>query len=92
MTTQKSAASSGNKRAHFIADEEYPNWIDGSSVVYMRSSYDKIPQFVIRKDGKDRKIRARDISIDNYFSYRNGKIIYAAYQPDVRWGRIDIVI
>ena len=81
--------SGGKKQKHFIADEEYPYWMNGHTVVYMRTTYDRIPQFVVRKGDTARKLRARDISIDNYFSYRNGKIIYAAYQPDIRWGRIN---
>jgi len=84
-----SVASTSSKQ-HFIADEEYPYWLNDNSVVYMRSSYDRIPQFAVSDDkGGYKKLRARDISIDNYFSYRNGKIVYAAYQPDIRWGRID---
>jgi hypothetical protein len=83
-----SAARSSTKE-HFIADEEYPYWMDSTRVVYMRSSYDRIPQFTIRENGKDQKLRVRDISIDNYFSYHEGKIVYAAYQPDIRWGRVD---
>ena len=77
------------KGRHFLADEEYPYWTSEGSLVYMKSSYDRIPQFVIRQNDKERKLRVRDISLDNYFSYRNGKIVYAAYQPDLRWGRID---
>jgi hypothetical protein len=77
------------KQRHFFADEEYPYWLDDGSVVYMRSSYDRTPRFVIRRDDADHKLRVRDISIDQYFSYRNGKIVYAAYQPHIRWGRID---
>src|SRR3954469_24663512 len=77
------------KQKHFVADEEYPYWLDDGSVVYIRSSYDRTPRFVIRKDNADEKVRVRDISIDQYFSYRNGKIVYAAYQPHIRWGRVD---
>ncbi len=93
--TTKQTIPAAQKRGHFIADEEYPYWMADGSVVFMRSSYDRIPQFVIRDDQntagikKDRKLRVRDISTDNYFSYRNGRIVYAAYQPDLRWGRVD---
>ncbi len=71
---------------HFLANQEYPYWMDDESIVYMETSYRRIPRFVIEKTGETKKLRTRDISIDNYFSYRNGKIVYAAYQPDVRWG------
>jgi hypothetical protein len=72
---------------HFAGDEEYPQWIDGNSLVLVKSSYKKIPVFYIRNlvTGTDRRLRTKDISLDNYFSYRNGKIVYAAYEADVRW-------
>jgi hypothetical protein len=89
LGSENSTTTSAPKQHHFIADEEYPYWLNDGSLVYMRSSYDRIPQFVIRKNNSDHKLRVRDISIDNYFSYRNGKIVYAAYQPDIRWGRVD---
>ena len=28
----------------------------------------------------------QDYTLEKYFSYKNGKIIYAAYRPDLRWG------
>jgi hypothetical protein len=71
---------------HFIADQEYPNWIDSVSIVYLNSSYKRIPRFVVRSNNVERKIRIRDLSTDNYFSYRNGKIVYASFKPDIRWG------
>lgn len=70
---------------HFIANQEYPYWTSDDEVVYMETSYRRIPRFVTEKNDEIKKLRARDISIDNYFSYRNGKIVYAAYRPDVRW-------
>lgn len=73
-------------RGHFLSNQEYPYFMSDDDIVYMETSYDRIPRFIIEKDGEPAKLRARDISIDNYFSYRNGKIVYAAYRPDVRWG------
>lgn len=70
---------------HFIADQENPYWIDTGSVVYLKTSYNRIPEFVIQSENSEKIIRARDISTDNYFSYRNGKIVYASYRPDIRW-------
>lgn len=70
---------------HFVADQEYPYWVDSAGVVYMETSYKRRPRFVIEQQGRQQEVRIRDISIDNYFSYRNGKIVYAAYRPDLRW-------
>src|SRR5205823_11489342 len=41
---------------HFVSNEEYPNWIDTSSVLFMKSSYDRIPEFMVNVNGIDKKI------------------------------------
>ena len=73
---------------HFVANEEFPYWIGRDSIVYMRSSFRQIPAFVIRdlKGGGESVLGTRSISLDNYYSYRSGKIVYAAYESDPRWG------
>ncbi|MEP6512926.1 MAG: hypothetical protein ABJA79_03605 [Parafilimonas sp.] len=59
---------------------------DGSLVV-LKNSYKNIPAFYkINADKTETKIAVRDIAYDNYYSYNNGKIVFAAYQPDIRWG------
>jgi hypothetical protein len=72
---------------HFAGDEEFPQWINDNTVVLVKSSYKKIPAFYLRNmsTGEDDRLRTKDISLDNYFSYRNGKIVYAAYEADTRW-------
>ncbi|MCS3799410.1 TolB family protein [Niastella sp. OAS944] len=72
---------------HFAGDEEFPQWISDNTVVLVKSSYKKIPAFYLRNisSGEDTRLRTKDISLDNYFSYRNGKIVYAAYESDLRW-------
>ena len=38
------------------------------------------------KNGKqERNIGVRSVSLDNYFAYHDGKIVYATYRPDLRW-------
>ncbi len=61
----------------------------GNGIIYIRSSYKQVPQFVIRENGKDRVIRTRDLSLNNYFSAKNGKIAYASLRPNIRWGYSD---
>ncbi|MDF2188781.1 hypothetical protein [Paraflavitalea sp. CAU 1676] len=72
---------------HFAANEEYPQWIDDQTLVYVRSSYQKVPAFYQKNvyGGQEDKLRIKDISLDNYFSYRNGKIVYAGYEVNSRW-------
>ncbi len=40
----------------------------------------------------EHRVRTRDISIDEQFGYRNGKIVYAAFEPDARWGWKDFSV
>lgn len=78
--------NSRSSNRHFIADEEFPAFINDSSVVYVKSSYKKIPAFFVRTNQKEKKIRVRDVSLEKQFSYRNGNIVYSSYRPDLRWG------
>ncbi len=74
------------KTKHFDADREYPAYINDSTLIYMKSPYDHIPAFVIRTGNREQKISTRSSSLDNYFNYHDGKVVYAAYRPDARWG------
>jgi hypothetical protein len=74
---------------HFVADEEFPAFINDTSFIYVKSSYSKVHRFMLRSGDLEKEIRIRDASLDNQFSYRNGKIVYAAYRPDLRWGYKD---
>lgn len=55
------------------------------SLVYLKNSYNKRSAFYSKDSRGIQKIRMRDISIDNQFSLRNDKIVYAAYESDPRW-------
>ena len=91
-----SAVADGFARAHrhFDADEEFPQSIGTDSLFYMRSSYKQIPAFMMRdlRDGREYKVRTRAISLDNYFSYNAGLVVYAAYETDPRWGWRDFSV
>ena len=69
-------------------NEEYPAF-NGNTLIYVKSGYKKIPEFIAIKGSSERRIMVRDFSLDNYFSLKNGKIVYASYRPDVRWGNVD---
>lgn len=83
-----SGSSFAASQKHFAADELYPYWIDNDNIVYLKSTYKHIPAFYLKNinTGSEKKIRNKSISTTNYFSYGNGKIVYAAYQPHPRWG------
>ena len=76
-------------KRHFIADREYPAYVNDSTMIYMKSTYDHIPVFVVKNGNTDKEIAVRSVSLDNYFAYHDGKIVYAAYRPDLRWNYRD---
>lgn len=70
----------------YVANYYFPNSIGEDSLLYLESDYRHRPAFYIKDNNGVRRLKVRDISIDEQFSYRNGKIVYAAYQTDPRWG------
>lgn len=86
-----SASVWAGKQKHFAENQEYPQWIDENNVVFVKNSFKRIPAFYIRDlvSGEDRNVRIKDIGLDNYFSYRNWRITYAAYEPNRVWSWID---
>lgn len=78
-----------DERKSAYKDERYPVFADDGNLVFVKNTYQQAPEFVISKDNINQKIRQQDYTIDSYFSYRNGRIVYAAYQPDIRWGYRD---
>ena len=73
-------------RKDFVASYFFPYSAGKDSLIYLRSSYRQRPAFYIKDAAGVKRIRARDISVEEQFSYRNGKIVYAAYENHPRWG------
>ena len=74
---------------NYVVDYRFPAFAGNDSIIAVRTSYKQISSFVLIAGGKEKRIRVKDISIDDYFSYHNGKIVYAAYQSDARWTNRD---
>lgn len=72
-----------------VTDYQFPVYISDDSILVTKSSYKKVSAFYLLTGGKEKMIRVKDIVIDDYYSYRNGKIVYAAYQSDPRWANRD---
>lgn len=71
-------------------DEQFPSFTEDGSLIFVKHTFKQIPAFVIRNpNGEEHKIRSLDYTMDDYFSYRNGKIIYTSFRPDIRWGYRD---
>ena len=63
----------------------FPYSVSATATVYLKVSNQQRPAFVLADSTGEHRIRTRDISGDQQFSYRNGKIVYAAYENDPRW-------
>jgi hypothetical protein len=71
---------------NYVTNAVFPYQVSGDSLLYLKTSYRHRPAFYIKDAAGEQRLRVRDISIDQQFSYRNGKIVYAAYEKDARWG------
>ena len=69
-----------------VCDYRYPYRDGTNGIIILRDSYKTLPRFYrVSWEGKKTEIAPQSITNDDYFSYNNGKIIYAAYQPSTRW-------
>jgi len=65
----------------------YPLVQEDGSMLVLKSSYKQIPIWTrIDADGTQKKLRVKDISADNYYSSKNGNVVYTAFEPHPRWG------
>jgi hypothetical protein len=69
----------------YVTNYLFPYAISPDSLLYLKTSYRRRPAFYIKDSKGELRLRVKDISIDEQFSYRNGKVVYAAYENDARW-------
>lgn len=72
-----------------VIDYLFPNFIGDDSILVTKKSYKEVNAFYLLANGKEEKLRVKNFVIDDYYSYKNGKIVYASYQSDPRWGNRD---
>jgi len=63
----------------------FPFQVSETELLYEKSSNNRRAGFYIKNAEGERLVRLRDISIEDQYSYRNGKIVYAAYELHPRW-------
>ena len=68
-----------------VVDHKFPIYTNNDSVLFLREAYNELPKWVVFSNNKSVELGVRDIGIDDYFTYKNGKIAYTAYRPDPRW-------
>ncbi|MEO6669978.1 MAG: hypothetical protein ABIN36_10910 [Ferruginibacter sp.] len=74
---------------HNVIDYMYPTFISDDSILVTRRSYNSLNEFCLLINGKEKRIRIMNKTLDHYYSYSHGKIVYASYQSDPRWGNRD---
>ncbi|HEX5652157.1 MAG TPA: hypothetical protein VFX58_03730 [Chitinophagaceae bacterium] len=70
----------------YVNNYFFPYSIGPDSVLYLKSTYRHRPAFYIHDKNGEHRLRARDISLDEQYSYRNGRVVYTAFEPHPRWG------
>jgi len=70
-------------------NEQYPVSTEDGALIFVKNTFKQNPQFIIRKGNDEQKIRTLDYTLDTYFSYRKGKIVYTSFRPDIRWAYRD---
>ncbi len=67
----------------------HPQYISDDSIIYLKTAFDRLPAFYIRTNKGEKKISLRNISSEEWFSYRAGKVAYTAFSRHARWGLIN---
>ncbi|MBM3445295.1 MAG: hypothetical protein FJX88_02035 [Bacteroidetes bacterium] len=80
---KESALSKSNAKR--VVDYLHPVWINQDTVLALRKPYNQLPHWVLLSNQQSIRIGLKFIGIDDYFNYKNGKIIYAGYTTDPRW-------
>ncbi|HCT23811.1 MAG TPA: hypothetical protein DIW54_10980, partial [Chitinophagaceae bacterium] len=72
-----------------VVDQLYVYPTD-EGVVYLQKSRSRVPAFYLNDlKGNVQRVATRSIAVDDYFSYRNGRLVFAAFHADKRWGNRD---
>ncbi len=74
-----------NLKKNTVADYLFPVYVNEDTILVTKQSYKEINSFYLIINGKEHLLRVKKQVIDDYFSYRNGKVVYTNYQTDPRW-------
>lgn len=72
-----------------VADYLFPVFVSDDTILVTKHSYKEIDAFYLLINGKEKKIRVKNFVIDDYYSFNNGRVVYASYQSDPRWSNRD---
>ena len=68
-----------------VTDYLFPVYVNDDTILVTKQSYKQINSFYLIVNGKEELLSVKKQVIDDYFSYKNGKVVYTNYQTDPRW-------
>ncbi len=83
------------KKRETVTNYFFPQQIGEDSLLYVKSSYRHLPAFYLKDKNGEHRIKLRNITSEDWFSYRNGTIAYTTYNTSARWSLVnysDIVL
>jgi hypothetical protein len=72
-----------------VSDTYFPQFISDDSLLYLRSAYNKLPSFYVKDGAGEHWLFRQNISSEQWFSYKRGKIAYTSFSTDPRWTLVD---
>jgi hypothetical protein len=72
-----------------VTNYYFPQYINDDSLLYVKSSYKKLPAFYIKDKNGEHKLRLKNLSTEDWLSYRKGTIAYTAYETNARWSLVN---
>lgn len=78
-----------NPSSNSYLDQTIPVFTEEGDLIYIENSFSSVPKFVSQNGDQISSIRTMDNAVDLYFSYKNGKIVYAAFRPDIRRSNVN---
>ncbi|HEX6332716.1 MAG TPA: hypothetical protein VFZ78_00740, partial [Flavisolibacter sp.] len=76
-------------RTRTVTNYLYPQYTGRDSLLYLKTAYNRLPAFYIRKGNDEQKIGQRGISGEEWFSHRNGRIAFTTFSTHPRWSLVD---
>ncbi|MCK7553851.1 hypothetical protein MKQ70_02045 [Chitinophaga sedimenti] len=69
-----------------VTDYKYVYTTDAGDLLVLKSSYKRIPAFwLIKPDGTEQRLFAPGFGFDDYFGYRNGRMVWTETRYHPRW-------
>ena len=72
-------------QTRYATNWQYPYWVGGDTMLLQMSSRLHRPGLYLVTQGREHHLRTLDISMQQPFGYRHGRVVYAAYEKDPRW-------